>query len=234
MLYRFVLTAATVATLCVDRLGRRADVCSTQAAAAVRQHKHGLAAHAAAPFSRISSSGSGRPAGRCRAVPEYEYRTRDEAIQIDVLEFNRSGRGASITVYPLGLSVGPALGLRVSREDLPTIRIAFNGSGAPPNYTLQSARAYDFGASLFVADHSSGWGLGSHAFVGGGIGRIRSELSDGNRYLRRRGWRSQFRSVRRRSVGQVRVESPERTCRSPSSYRTHHRARHTDFLNYDA
>jgi len=113
----------------------------------------------------------------------YEYRTRDEAIQIDVQEFSRHGRGAGITVYPLGISVGPALAIRLSREDLPTIRIGFAGSGAPPNYTLQSARAYDLGASVFVADHSPGWGLGSHAFVGGGLGRITSELSDGNRYF---------------------------------------------------
>jgi hypothetical protein len=124
----------------------------------------------------------GRPVAAAQ-FQDYEYRTRDEAIQIDVLEFDRSGRGAGITVYPLGIAVGPALGLRVSREELPTIRIAFTGTGAPPNYTLQSARAYDFGASLFVADHSPGWGLGSHAFVGGGIGRIRSELSDGNRFF---------------------------------------------------
>lgn len=113
----------------------------------------------------------------------YEYRTRDEAIQIDVQEFSRHGRGAGITVYPLGISAGPAFALRLSREDLPTIRIGFAGTGAPPNYTLQSARAYDLGASLFIADHSPGWGLGSHAFVGGGVGRINSELSDGNRYF---------------------------------------------------
>jgi hypothetical protein len=122
----------------------------------------------------------GRPVAAAQ-FQSYEYETRDGAIQINVLEFNRSGRGAGITVYPFGISVGPALGLRVSREDLPTIRIGFNGSGAPPNYALQGARAYDFGASLFVADHAPGWGLGGHAFVGGGIGRIRSELSDGNR-----------------------------------------------------
>jgi hypothetical protein len=113
----------------------------------------------------------------------YDYRTRDEAIQIDVQEFSRHGRGAGITVYPLGISVGPAFAIRLSREDLPTIRIGFAGTGAPPNYTLQSAHAYDLGASLFVADHSPGWGLGSHAFVGGGAGRINSELSDGNRYF---------------------------------------------------
>jgi hypothetical protein len=84
-------------------------------------------------------------------------------------------------VFPLGLSVGPTLGLRFSRSDLPTIRVAFDGSGAPQNYTLEDARAYDFSAALYVADHSPGWGLGSHAFVGGGVGRIRSELSDGDR-----------------------------------------------------
>ena len=113
----------------------------------------------------------------------FDYQTRDGAITIDVLEFTRRGHGGGITVYPLGLSVGPAFALRLSREDLPTIRIGFAGTGAPPSYTLQSARAYDLGASLFVADHSPGWGLGSHAFVGGGAGRIKSELSDGNRYF---------------------------------------------------
>lgn len=122
----------------------------------------------------------GRPVATAQ-FQDYEYRTRDEAIQIDVHEFSRRGRGAGITVYPTGVSVGPALAIRLSREDLPTIRIGFAGSGAPPDYTLQSARAYDVGASLYVADHSPGWGLGSHAFVGGGAGRITSELSNGNR-----------------------------------------------------
>ena len=114
---------------------------------------------------------------------DYDYRTRDEAILIDVLEFKRRGRGAGITVYPFGLGVGSALALRGSREDLPTIRVAFSGAGAPPNYTLAGARAYDLGAALYVADHSPGWGLGSHAFVGGGIGRIKSEVSEGDRYF---------------------------------------------------
>jgi hypothetical protein len=111
----------------------------------------------------------------------YDYRTRDEQILIDVLEFTRRGRGASITVYPLGVSVGPALAVRASVQDLPAIRIAFAGNGAPPNYALTGAHAYDIGAALYVADHSPGWGLGSHAFVGGGLGRIRSQLSDGDR-----------------------------------------------------
>ncbi len=111
----------------------------------------------------------------------YDYHTRDEQILIDVLEFKRKGRGASVTVYPFGLSVGPTLALRASVEDLPVIRIAFSGTGAPPNYALTGAHAYDVGGALYVADHSPGWGLGSHAFVGGGMGRIRSDLSDGDR-----------------------------------------------------
>ena len=183
MLHRFVLTAATVAALWfpasadaqtyTPRKPRRqfvsvsADWLHTQPLHFVEYPLQDLV---------------GRPVAEAQ-FKSYDYQTRDEAIQINVLEFNRSGRGAGITVYPLGISVGPALGLRFSREDLPTIRLAFNGSGAPPNYILQSARAYDLGASLFVADHSPGWGLGSQAFVGGGVGRIRSELSDGNRYF---------------------------------------------------
>ncbi len=111
----------------------------------------------------------------------YDYHTRDEQILIDVLEFTRRGRGASVTVYPFGLRVGPALALRASVEDLPVIRVAFSGNGAPPPYALTGAHAYDAGAAIYVADHAPGWGLGSHAFVGGGVGRIRSDLSDGNR-----------------------------------------------------
>jgi hypothetical protein len=124
----------------------------------------------------------GRPIATAQ-FQDYEYRTRDEAIQIDVQEFSRRGRGAGITIYPLGISVGPALAIRLSREELPTIRVAFTGNGAAPNYVLQGAHAYDLGASIFVADHSPGWGLGGHAFVGGGAGRISSELGDGNRYF---------------------------------------------------
>jgi hypothetical protein len=111
----------------------------------------------------------------------FDYRTRDGTILIDVLEFKRRGHGAGVTVYPFGLSVGAALGLRASFEDLPIIRIAFDGAGAPPPYALTGARAYDVSAAIFVADRSNGWGLGSHAFVGGGIGRIKSDSHGGDR-----------------------------------------------------
>jgi hypothetical protein len=113
----------------------------------------------------------------------YDYRTRDGAILIDVLEFKRRGHGAGVTVYPFGLSVGPTLALRGSFEDLPIVRIAFAGPGAPPQYSLIGARAYDASAAIVVADRSSGWGLGSHAFVGGGIGRIKSDTRNGDRFF---------------------------------------------------
>jgi hypothetical protein len=124
----------------------------------------------------------GRPVAAAQ-FEEFDYRTRDGAILIDVLEFSRRGHGAGVTLYPLGLSVGPALALRASYEDLPTIRIAFDGAGAPPPYALSGARAYDVSAAIFVADHARGWGLGSHAFVGGGVGRIKSDAHTGDRYF---------------------------------------------------
>jgi hypothetical protein len=114
---------------------------------------------------------------------EFDYRTRDEAILIDVLEFRRRSRGAGITLYPLGMSAGPALALRGSFEDLPIVRIAFEGTGAPPAYAFTGGRAYDLGIGVYMSDRSPGWGLGSHAFVLGGIGRIRGEERDGDRYF---------------------------------------------------
>jgi hypothetical protein len=103
----------------------------------------------------------------------YEYRTRDEQILIDVLEFRKRNRGMSVAVYPLGLSSGATIGIRGSIEELPTIRIDFDGPDAPADYALTDARAYDVGAGIYVADRSRGWGLGSQAFVVGGVGRIR-------------------------------------------------------------
>jgi hypothetical protein len=113
----------------------------------------------------------------------YDYRTADGGILIDVLEFTRRTRGAGVTVYPFGASVGATLALRASFEDLPDIQVTFDGAGAPAPYALTGARAYDVAAHIYVADRSPGWGLGSHAFVGGGIGRIKSDARDGDRYF---------------------------------------------------
>jgi hypothetical protein len=114
---------------------------------------------------------------------DYDYETRDGLTRIDVLEFNRQSRGAGITLFPIGLSSGATLGIRASFEELPTIRVAFDGPGSLDRYVLTDARAYDVGAGLWAADRSAGWGLGSHAFVDGGIGRIHSELGNGKRYF---------------------------------------------------
>ncbi|MEO6214310.1 MAG: hypothetical protein ABIP65_11840 [Vicinamibacterales bacterium] len=111
----------------------------------------------------------------------YDYRTRDEAIQIDVIRFRKRNRGVSGTLYPFGLSSGFALGLRASIEELPIIKIEFTGAGAPAPYSLSGARAYDAGVGLFIADRSTGWGLGSQAFIVAGAGRIKADGRDGSR-----------------------------------------------------
>jgi hypothetical protein len=111
----------------------------------------------------------------------YEYRTRDEQIQIDVIRFAKRNRGVSGTIYPLGLTTGTTFGLRGSIEELPVIQVNFAGAGAPPPYSLTGARAYDAGVGLFVVDRSAGWGLGGQAFIIGGVGRITADGQDGNR-----------------------------------------------------
>jgi hypothetical protein len=108
-------------------------------------------------------------------LQDFEYRTRDEAIAIDVIEFKKRNRGFSAAVYPFGLSIGTTLGLRASVETMPVIRINFAGAGAPAPYALTGAKAYDFGGGIFVADRSVGFGLGAQAFVIGGIGRIKAD-----------------------------------------------------------
>jgi hypothetical protein len=113
----------------------------------------------------------------------YEYHTRDDATGIDVVEFSHRQQGLSLTVYPLGMNTGSTLAVRGSIEPLPTIRLAFVGSAPFPAYVLTDARALDISAGVIVADRSAGWGLGSHAFVLAGIGRISSDLGKGGRYF---------------------------------------------------
>jgi len=113
----------------------------------------------------------------------YDYQTRDGSTLIDVLEFKRRGHGVGVTVYPFGMSVGPTLGVRGSIENLPDIRVVFDGPGTLDSYTLTNALAYDVGAGLYVADRAPGWGLGGYAFFLGGVGRITSDLGSGSRYF---------------------------------------------------
>ena len=111
----------------------------------------------------------------------YDYRTRDEQILIDVVEYRKRNTAMSVAVYPLGLSAGATLGIRGSIEQMPVIRIAFDGPGAPAAYAFTGGRAYDIGAGLYVADRSAGWGLGSMAFVVAGLGRIDADDNEGSR-----------------------------------------------------
>ena len=55
---------------------------------------------------------------------------------------------------------------------MPDIRVAFTGPAPAPTYELTNGRATDIGAGLEMSDRSPGWGLGAHAFIIGGIGRI--------------------------------------------------------------
>ena len=105
----------------------------------------------------------------------HDYETRDGEIRIDVREFRKRNRGVSLAIYPLGLSAGATLGIRGGIEDLPAIRLDFEGTDAPGAYALTGARAYDLGVGIYVADRSPGWGLGSQAFVVGGLGRIKAD-----------------------------------------------------------
>jgi hypothetical protein len=116
-------------------------------------------------------------------MQDYDYETRDGLTHVLVNEFRSKGNGVGVTVYPFGLSTGATLGVRGSIAQLPEINITFEGPAPVSNYLLTRAKAYDVGAGLVVADRSAGWGLGSQAFVIGGLGRIRSDLGEGSRYF---------------------------------------------------
>jgi hypothetical protein len=124
----------------------------------------------------------GRPVSEAHLQP-YDYNTRDGATEVHVLEFSHPGQGASVTLYPLGLSSGAALTVRGSVLQLPTIRLAFDGPAPAPSYSLTGGRAYDLGAGVTAGDLSPGWGLGSYAFVIGGVGHATSDQTSGRRYF---------------------------------------------------
>lgn len=113
----------------------------------------------------------------------FEYRTRDDATQIDVVQFSRRQQGLTLTLYPFGMNSGPALALRGSIEPLPDIQLAFVGPAPFASYALTNARSFDGAAGLDMADRAPGWGLGSHAFVLGGIGKITTDAGGGRRYF---------------------------------------------------
>ena len=124
----------------------------------------------------------GQPVDEVR--PEsFQYRTRDQATLVNVLEYGQRGSAIGATVYPFGSSVGATLAIRGSIESLPDIRVAFTGPAPAPTYVLTNGRAMDLGVGIDMSDRAPGWGLGAHAFVLGGIGRAQTDQLDGRRYF---------------------------------------------------
>src|SRR5687768_9668792 len=112
---------------------------------------------------------------------DYESRGDGGLTQVDVLEYQRRSRGFGLAVYPFGSSAGPSLMLKGAMENLPAFRARFDGPSNVSSYELIDAKAWDIGAGVIVADRSPGWGLGSHAYVIGGVGRLDSKHGKGSR-----------------------------------------------------
>ena len=113
----------------------------------------------------------------------FQYRSRDQRTLVNVLEYGKRGTAVGATVYPFGSSVGATLAIRGSIDALPDIRVGFTGPAPSPTYVLTNGRATDVGAGIDMSDRAPGWGLGAHAFVLGGIGRVHTDQMDGRRYF---------------------------------------------------
>jgi hypothetical protein len=119
-----------------------------------------------------------------QAEPPYDYSSDDRSTFIDVIEYKRRGIGVTGTVFPFGMRSGATLGVRGSIENLPDVRLRFDGPGRPfDTYTFTNGVAYDVGAGVWVGDRAPGWELGAYAFIAGGVGRLTSDLGDGSRYF---------------------------------------------------
>lgn len=124
----------------------------------------------------------GQPVDEVHLEP-FQYRTRDGQTTVTVLEYGKRAGGIGATVYPFGSSVGATLAIRGSIESIPDIRVAFGGPAPAPAYELTNGRATDLGIGIEMSDRAPGWGIGSHAFIVGGIGRIQTDQLDGTRYF---------------------------------------------------
>lgn len=116
-------------------------------------------------------------------LQDYQYETRDQLTRATVNEFSHQGQAIGVTVYPFGSSEGATLAIRGSIEQLPTIRVSFDGPAPAPTYALTGGRALDLAFGIDMSDRSAGWGLGSHAFVLGGFGKATSDQGSGRRYF---------------------------------------------------
>jgi hypothetical protein len=113
----------------------------------------------------------------------FQYQTRDEQTKAYVREYGKRASGIGLTVYPLGASEGATLAVRGSIETVPDIRVDFEGPAPAPGFMLTGGRATDVGAGLEMSDRAPGWGIGAHAFLIGGVGRITTDQMDGSRYF---------------------------------------------------
>jgi hypothetical protein len=116
-------------------------------------------------------------------LESFQYQTRDEQTKATVLEYGKRASGYGVTLYPFGSSDGATLAIRKSVESVPDIRVAFTGPAPSPTYELTGGRASDLGAGVEMSDRSAGWGLGAHAFIIGGVGRITTDQMTGRRYF---------------------------------------------------
>ena len=116
-------------------------------------------------------------------LENFQYRTEDGLTVVNVLEYGKRASAIGATVYPFGSSVGATLAIRGSVESLPDIRVNFTGPAPAPAYMLTNGRATDLGVGIDMSDRAPGWGLGAHAFVLGGIGRVHTDQLDGRRYF---------------------------------------------------
>ena len=116
-------------------------------------------------------------------LESFQYRSRDQQTLVTVVEYGKRATAIGATVYPFGASVGATLAVRGSIESIPTIRVAFSGPAPSPTYELTNGRATDLSIGLDMSDRAPGWGLGAHAFILGGVGRIRTDQLNGTRYF---------------------------------------------------
>jgi len=116
-------------------------------------------------------------------LQSYQYRTKDNQTLITVNEFGRRATAVGAVVYPFGSSEGPTLAIKGSLESIPNVRVSFTGPAPSPTYELTGGRALDVGAGIDMSDRSPGWGLGSHAYVIGGVGRAITDQMNGKRYF---------------------------------------------------
>lgn len=124
----------------------------------------------------------GRPVSEVHLQP-FQYQTKDGQTTVRVLEYGKRASSVGITVYPFGSNDGATLAVRASIDSLPDVVVAFDGPAPAPGYEMTGGRATDIGAGLEMSDRSPGWGIGAHAFIIGGVGRVHTDQQDGSRYF---------------------------------------------------